>query len=253
MLKTSASYFAPDMEGEALGHVEECIELRRDTDVSLGLGIIADGGVVLAADSRGMYEGVSHAGYTDTYCKLTRLTKWTGACFAGDVHQGGDILNRTRALYPGEQNDSRIDEVTKTLERIGRPRYAGLPADKWPQVQIIVGGVEENGEAYLYSPSSTIGFAPSPTGRNFWAIGAITLAFYLDGLFHGVTLSLPAALRLAHYIMTETIGQHAVVGGPIRMATIDAGNGFCEVEPDQMLEIAAANSAWQKDMRASFG
>lgn len=216
-------------------------------------------GLVLAADSRatiGDPRGLT--AIDDSHYKLFQLTKQVGVAMAGQADLASQLISEIRVGLAGTPATCYIDEVMQLTRGVCRTRYAdwfsAVPVDKRPYVVFVLGGftAPPSSEAKIYQLVSANDFAPqlSPGGHSL--AGVPQYAIYLLHRLYRPDMQCTHLKRLAAYIISETASQDPKVGGPIRMATVTAANGYEEVGQDVIGEIVTGNESQTAKLQDFF-
>jgi hypothetical protein len=95
-------------------------------------------------------------------------------------------------------------------------------------------------------------FAPGRNDFGFALEGVPQYALYLLNRLYRQGESVEQLKSLAAYAITETASQDGKVGGPVRMATISADNGYETISDEGVRSIVATNVERSEQLRRSF-
>lgn len=225
--------------------------------MSLAVALEGRDGVVLAADSRGTIgDPRGLTAINDAQRKLFELSKYAGLATFGSGEIGAELARMIQEATEGELAEAHIDQVEGLTWQLARENY-----DRWfgrfevgdrPVVGLLVGGLRDDGSARCVLLVSRLDFAPQPAAAGFMAGGTPQYATYLVHRFYDQQRSVGELANLAEYVIAETASQDPKVGGPIRIATITAQEGYKELAEKEVQDIRERNERQSEALKRSF-
>ena len=225
--------------------------------MTLVVAMKADGGIVLASDSRGTVgDPRGLTAINDTYQKIFPLGQ-CGIAFSGASEYGQTLLDEFNSK--GIQATTTIDETMPLVRTIAQQAFdqwmPKVPPNQRPGVILTLAGYRHTDsvvEPMIYLMLSQQDFAPQLFGHMPCLSGVPQYAVYLTNRFYDPAISLDKAKGLAAYLIGETASQDPKVGGPIHMAEITAENGYNAIEDEEVLAIQSANGTLSQGLRQFF-
>jgi len=206
--------------------------LCEEREMTFTYAVIADGGIVLAADSQMTHSHSDHFGVIGTYEGCRGKIKRIGTQFAFSIAGNGGLAD----TLLGEVNRASIDrlhsfkEIVKAYEdamarELNRLYPRELPLAFRDTAFLFCGYVPGFAKPVpqVVKLSSELRMSQNPiTGRDMAATGAMRhgAAYYLHHRFYQEGLPLEQAKLLAYCTAAEVAEQDNSVGGPIEMELI---------------------------------
>lgn len=226
--------------------------------MSLVVALKAQGGIVLAADSRGTIgDPRGLTAINDTQVKISAFGK-CGIGLAGASEMGNTLLDelRKKNFHANGQADELAMTVANECATLFSNWFKDIPPDKRPGVVFGLAGYRSVGEGsrfpLIYMLASQFNFAPQMFGDNPCLLGVPQYAVYLVHRYYDPRISLDKAKALAEYLITETASQDPKVGGPIKMASITPDMGYEELTQQQIDQIHQSNDQLNARLREFF-
>jgi 20S proteasome alpha/beta subunit len=236
--------------------------------MTLGVGIVTPGGIILTSDSRatvGDLRGLTTN--NDTAMKIFTPIPNMAVALAGAADTGHGLMAQIAAGVAGQAVHD-VDAAAQHMQNIGRQFYvqsfgppqwmmspAGVPvATPRPDVWCLLAGYTQAGQPKLITMTSAVpfNFTPGFTNTGFAAIGVAPLALYLLNRLYRRDLSLEIAKDLGAYCIDETASQDGKVGGPFRMAIIRQNHATEIIGDDEIAELGRRVGAHRDALRNSF-
>lgn len=235
--------------------------------MTLGIGIEAIGGIVLASDSRATVgDPRALTANNDAAMKIFKPTPKVAIALAGDAGVGNMLMlhNITPALANNQNADVLV--VAQTIQNTGRNYYLqsfgnanwlvanGQPiATPRPEITYLLAGYMGNNPKLLtLSSAPQVSFAPGLITAGFAAIGVAHYALYLLNRLYRRDISLDVAKDLAAYCIEETASQDGKVGGPLRMAIVRPNQDTEILADEEIAKLGERVNAHREALRASF-
>jgi 20S proteasome alpha/beta subunit len=218
-------------------------------------------GSVLAADSRatiGDPRGLT--AINDSNTKLFQLTKTCGIGISGASEIALKLVDELRTEFL-QSPQEEVDKIVTKSREIVRKRYddwfAKFKLEERPALNLILAGFHKaHGNDSMtprtYLLTSQLDFAPQLSANGNMMSGVPQYAIYLSHRLYNPGMTVDNLVRLAAYLIAETATQDPKVGGPIRIATLKAAEGFRELEPKQVSEIAKLNDEQNDKLKQFF-
>lgn len=225
--------------------------------MTLVVAMKAQGGIILAADSRGTIgDPRGLTAINDSQVKVFALGR-CGVAFAGASEMGATLLDewKKKGLDSPNNIDEAMPAVVKESAQSFDTWFGTIPPDKRPGVVMTLAGYRYTGqqpEAMVYLMISHTNFAPQLFGNNPCLSGVPQYAVYLMHRYYDPSISLEQARLLSEYLISETASQDPKVGGAIRMAEITPDNGYRELTPEEVVEVQQKNAQLNPNMRQFF-
>lgn len=199
--------------------------------MTFSYAVIAEGGIVLAADSQVTHTHRTEYGdvigtYVNQRGKIKRLRDRAAFSIAGNAGFADTLLAKAR--FKGIDPDQSFEELVKDYAKVFRAevddKHEGLPNQL--QVAFLYCGYIRDGAQHVPQivklDSSNYFAYNSVTGRGYAWSGATEhgAAIYLHNRFYREELTLEQAKLLAYCIAAEVAQQDNSVGGPIEVEVI---------------------------------
>jgi 20S proteasome alpha/beta subunit len=228
--------------------------------MSLAIGMTGKDGMVLAADSRGTIgDPRGLTAMNDTMQKLFQLNSRSGCAVFGSAEMGLAALSSFRGwgVESGTDfEDLTVEKIADEFSNVACQSYArwfpNIPPPNRPDLGMIIGGLDAQAQPAVYVLFNQFEFTPMPSPSGFHFGGVVNYAIYLAHRFYDREMSVSNLARLAEYLIFETSTQDPKVGGPIDIATIDAVNGYRELEESEVADIRDRNKALSADLCKAF-
>ncbi|HEX4039006.1 MAG TPA: hypothetical protein VHX37_13180 [Acidobacteriaceae bacterium] len=235
--------------------------------MSLAVAIEADGGIVLAADSRATYgDPRGLTAVNDTVQKIYRLSPRTAVALVGQAEIGASLIQHitlSLAAQPGA-NVQNVAEIIRTVgnqyfaQWFGPPHFlmgpSGPVPTPRPDILFLLVGYSAAGQPQIYSMTSApqFNFAPNLSTTGFAAGGVVPLAVYLLNRLYRRNLAIDIAKDLAAYCIAETASQDGKVGGPIRLAVARPNAEILILDDTAIQEVTARADRHRESLKNSF-
>jgi 20S proteasome alpha/beta subunit len=223
--------------------------LQRINHMTLTIALRGPDGIVLASDSRNTIGNVSN----DTQVKLFQINDQCAVMFSGFTELAYFIIDS----FLNGNKEKYIDKVALTFANHARSIYLSSYEKKpeSPVLTFCLCGVEESNphkppKIKIYG-TSTLDF-PAVLYQDTCFQGSINTPLYLAKKYYRSDLSMSQLIRLITYMQTETASSDKTVGGPLRVATITAKDGFQEITPDEIADFTLQNSEYNKNINDMF-
>jgi 20S proteasome alpha/beta subunit len=236
--------------------------------MTLTLALEGAGGLVVAADSRGTIgDPRGLTAINDVQLKLFRLADTCALAVSGASELAARIVDRLNDRLAQESNRPDVEQVLATSIDLMKSEYtswfgprpwvtAQQVLDQRPLVAFILAGYRREGVPVpvprIYLLTSQTDFAPQLASAGSMMAGVPQYATYLMHRLYDRGMGLRSLQALGAYLITETASQDPKVGGPIRMATITADNGYQEVADETIDELIRANEEQSQRLRQFF-
>ncbi len=218
-------------------------------DMTLVVGIKAQGAIVMGSDSRELnpknqfLDGAEKLFLYDSYI----------LGMAGRGNTGMGLLRKHDEKLRG--NFQTIDEAASEIWRLFSGSYqewfpfgSGL---QQPGLAILLAGYK-NEEPVIYSLDSAEGFHPAPQGKSPAFSGHGENVQYLSMRHFDESLSRERASLLAYRMIAETAATNTAVGGEIRLATIQPGSRPERLKKEELEAIRLANDRLNHSICETF-
>lgn len=194
--------------------------------------VIADGGIVLAADSQMTHTHSDHFGVIGTYEGCRGKIKRIGARFAFSIAGNGGLADTLLAKVNRANIDAlpSFEEIVKSYEEAMRRELDRLYPDEMPLALrdtafLFCGYVPAFPKPLpqVVKLATELRLQQNPiTGRDMAATGAMRhgAAYYLHHRFYREGMPLEQATLLAYCAAAEVADQDNSVGGPIEVEVI---------------------------------
>ena len=228
--------------------------------MTLIVGLRGSEGLVLATDSRatiGDPRGVTAV--NDVQENIFQLSSHVGVALTGAVEVGAKLIDTVRREHAGLADmdvEASVGSVRTTARRCYDDWFEKFEVGNRPGLGFLFQGYKSPGhtdpEPRTYLLSSNLDFAPQLFPAGIAMAGAVQYSIYLADWFYSPGLSTHRIAHLAAFLISETASQDPKVGGPIRIATITASEGFVLLDEDSVGEICEGNSRQREEMKAFF-
>lgn len=216
--------------------------------MTLVVALKGKGGVILAADSRGTIgDPRGLTAINDTYDKLFQLTKYAGVVSFGAGELSAQMMHIIRS-HQNIRNLENVKDIDKTVEvfrqglsSIYQGWFRQTPPNQRPVIGYIVGGIDRNDEAKVFTLMSQLEFAPQYHIKGFGLGGVPQYAVYLVHKLYNYETLYENLRDVAVFLISETATQDPKVGGPIKLAEITPEFGFNQLSSDIVKEIMISN------------
>ena len=208
---------------------------RAEREMTFTYAVIAEGGIVLAADSQVTYTHRDELGVIGTYEGCRGKIKRTGNRFAFSMAGNGGLADTLLAKVNLQEAESLLPSFEAVVQyyeksmhdellKIYRPEVRNVPLEITATF-IFCGYTLAHGQQVpqLVKLDSVSHFLPNPiTGRGWAWTGADRHggALYLHHRFYRDGMPLEQAKLLAYCIAAEVAHQDNTVGGPIEVEVI---------------------------------
>lgn len=233
--------------------------------MTLILALQGADGIVLGADSRGTFGDPRNVtAQNDSILKVHQLSRYAGVLIAGD----GGIATTILSTWPSDRAAATgITQVVTDFRNFVRQRIAEWfqnftiqptngPLPVRPTVTFILAGydIAPNGAGTpsIYALPGFTDFAPAKLDYGFALDGVGQYALYLLNRLYRKDRPIAELENLAAYAITETASQDGKVGGPVRLATISANEGYNQLPDGAVDAIIKANEKRSEALRRSF-
>lgn len=225
--------------------------------MTLALSIMAAGGIIVAADSRGTVgDPRGLTAVNDTQQKLFQLGK-CGLVIAGASEVALAIIDEL-----GKRDLAEPDNIDQGLQAFGQAAtfcddwYRGIPPDKWPGALFILAGYRpSDGDAdstpFAFLLNSNTRFAPQLANNYPMMIGVPQYAVYLSHRYYEPGISRHNAAALAEYLISETASQDPKVGGLVHIAAVTA-DGFEKLADEEVEGLSQRNAGLNQRLKTFF-
>ncbi len=223
--------------------------------------------MVLAADSRGIFEGewevnIQH----DRERKVRILAPHAAALFGGSAELGQQIIHEVEKVM---HDLGAIDGATAvmnifrdTARTCFEDWFPNLPATSTPdapnrpELAFVLAGydLDEVGRfthARIYQLQSRFDFAPMQQDCGFATLGVLPYAMYLLNRLYDPGRTLDETTALAVFCVTETAREDGRVGGPVNVVTITPA-GASELPRGDIEEVVRLNARRGQLLRDAF-
>lgn len=236
--------------------------------MTLAVAIEADGGIVLAADSRAMFgdpRGVTVV--NDTVNKIFAPNNRLAIALSGVADTGNALMQQLtpNLAVPAAHDVDNAATIIRTggiqtlNQWFGPPQFLmspqgqPIPAPR-PDIVYLLAGYTSAGRPKIITQASSpmFNFAPNTATTGFHAIGVVTLAMYLLNRLYRPGIPLGIAKDLAAYCISETASQDGKVGGPIRMSIVKANEDSQTLSPDEITALGQRVNLHREALRNSF-
>jgi 20S proteasome alpha/beta subunit len=236
--------------------------------MTLLVGLVANDGIVMAADSRGTFgdpRGIT--AQNDAQQKANILSPKVAALVAGTGALGDLVLDEVKVLV-AQAGEVTATPVMNVLRSTVKARYddwfRSVPAiqpqqlaatgqvAQRPDLAFVVGGHEVDGMPRLFQLASQFDFAPMVVNHGFAVAGVAQYALYLLNRLYQKNRSLSDLTALAVYVITETASQDGKVGGPVRVVVLRPDSDAEMLSPEAVVGIDSENASRATALRDSF-
>ncbi|MBI5410256.1 MAG: hypothetical protein HZA14_12915 [Nitrospirae bacterium] len=222
--------------------------------MSLTILLRSPDGIVMAADSR-VTEGYTLQGpkTKDDSVKFIRLSDDFGVMTHGLYDIGTDGINALKEKVGGSGNG-----ISSLAELIGNAKKIFAEVNnEWsvknPEVKrrdkdtgFIIGGFDRREAAFKVYNFESPEFAPKPVAGNFFIAGQWQIARFLLMKLNGGKKNINSLKKLSAVLLTATASVDKTVGGPMRIASITASEGFRWVDDEEMKKLADFNASFRR-------
>lgn len=229
---------------------------RRETfdPMTLVVAIKAQGGIVLAGDSRGTIgDPRGLTAINDTQIKVNQIGN-NGIAFAGSAEFALALLDeyRKRNLASRTNIDELVTAVAKVSGDLYDQWFRTLKPSERSGVILLLAGYRgrTNKEPLIYILNSQTNFAVGVAPEMMMA-GVPQYAIYLFHRYYDPTITLERARALAEYLISETASQDPKVGGPIHIAEVTP-DGYKKLTDDEVKKLNEANGSLNRNLRSFF-
>lgn len=205
---------------------------REETEMTFTYAVIADGGIVLAADSQMTHTHSDYFGVIGTYEGCRGKIKRIGTRFAFSIAGNGGLADTLLAKVNRASIDARpsFEKIVKSYEEAMRRELNRLYPDEIPLALrdtafLFCGYVPAFPKPLpqVVKLATELRLQQNPiTGRDMAATGAMRhgAAYYLHHRFYREGMPLEQAKLLAYCAAAEVADQDNTVGGPIEVEVI---------------------------------
>jgi 20S proteasome alpha/beta subunit len=218
-------------------------------------------GSVLAGDSRGTIgDPRGLTAINDSHTKIFQLTKKAGVGISGASEIALKLVDELRTEFH-QNNADEIDKIVSKSREIIRKRYddwfAKFELEKRPALMLIFAGLHKGVASPATVPrnyllSSQLDFAPQLAAGGQVMCGVPQYAIYLAHRLYNPDMTVDHLVRLCAYLIAETASQDPKVGGPIRIATLKADDGYQELERKRVEEVVQLNNEQNEKLKQFF-
>jgi 20S proteasome alpha/beta subunit len=221
-------------------------------------------GSVLAGDSRGTIgDPRGLTAINDSHTKLFQLTRTCGVGISGASELALKLIDELKTEF-AQNSQEEIDKIVSKSRETIRRRYddwfAKFPVADRPGLNLIFCGFHKSGTSKGNDPpsprtyllTSQLDFAPQLAANGNMMSGVPQYATYLQHRLYNPGMSVNNLVRLAAYLIAETATQDPKVGGPVRIATLKADEGFRELDPKRVDEIIKLNEEQNEKLKQFF-
>jgi 20S proteasome alpha/beta subunit len=184
--------------------------------------------LVIASDSRTLIPATDFAMVNDSVQKVVPLTKRCAIGITGHHELGVFVRDRLRQQI----NDNMDVEIVlaRLLELLQMHFPNDMPTTNIPTLILVLTGYPASGEPRIYVLDSSVHFAPRLVDEGFSCVGVFMYARVLAGWLYRPTLPTTGLIRLAAFLLSETIKVDAAVGGQIRVYQLPTGGDLKEID-----------------------
>lgn len=230
--------------------------------MSIGIAIVTQDGVVLAADSRGTFgDPRGQTAINDEMQKVFRVTSRCGVVIAGAGEIAVTILTETQAELAKQERPAGMEastaDVAATLSRValgfwGRHGFFTVPMEQRPGLFFLVGGVDDGGSPLIHLVPSPQHFALHTMGTGYAVIGLGLLGQYWLSRTYVADMSVGDASDLAEFVIGEAATQEGKIGGSVSLAQVTPASGWSMMDPKDLTQLARVNKDILADIRGSL-
>ncbi len=229
--------------------------------MTLTIGIIAQDGIVLAADDRATVgDPRGQTAINEPVKKIFAIGKHSGIGIAGDSGLILTIIDEFKkdVAYSGEMAISeRIERLRLKCVELYNKWFPHLKPEERPDLALIVAGYTSGGDTQseneqnseIYNLGSYDNFAPRKMHTGFQAIGLTRLANYILNTLYRPEINIKKAAQLAAFSIKETSSQDAKVGSNIQVATFSNQKNYFEHTRTELDNLEKACDAFREGMR----
>ncbi|MFQ5901891.1 MAG: hypothetical protein ACE5IH_10090 [Thermodesulfobacteriota bacterium] len=234
----------------------ETVPVSKRNILSLTIALMAEDGLVLAADSRAT-EGYTLNGpkTTDDSIKFIQLKDDIGVLTYGFSEIGYSGITCLR------EEVERYDSLTSILDK-SIQLFSNTSSDwgkKNPEVKrrdkdvgFIVAGYDREGQGYKIFNSQSPEFLPQEVKSGCLMAGQWHVAKFFINRLYARDMTVNLVRELAVFLLSATMTVEKTVGGVIRLATITKPKGFQWISEDEVDSIAKRNKEFYKFFQQRF-